>query len=339
MRYFGSKASTVDSVVELALDGITARTAADAFGGLGTIAAALRRHQIRVTTCDVLEMPHAFQHTRVVCSTMPKYLGVRRHLNLASREAVVEHLRQQRNPRSWIVREFATKRMFFTPENAAPIAGAWDEIRRWEANGWLSPSERCHLVASFVDAVDACANTAGTYYAYLKQWDRKALRPFSLSLLPVPSGLPSGQALQGDACDRLKGREFDLLYLDPPYTGRDYARYYHLPESLALLQQPCTNPESVAGLPMTIGEATRQFRQALKLDYLQSLVEQVNWKRLVVQYCDGAYIPLSQLRTYLSGQGNMKEHTLNTLGYTTTSRQRRSQHNVFIVDRFASPTS
>lgn len=333
MRYFGSKSSTVDTVVRLALAGMLVETAADAFGGLGTIAAALRRQQVQVTTCDILKMPLAFQHVRVVCSAVPRYLCVRRQLDLDSTEAVLEHLRRRRNPRSWIVREFAKERRFFTLDNAEQIAGAWHEIQRWDTYGWLSTSERSHLVASLINAVDACANTAGTYYAYLKQWHRKALHPFSLSLLPVQSGLPSGQTLYGDALDRLKGHSFDLLYLDPPYTDRDYARYYHFPESLAQLCQPDTNPNSVSGVPKTIGEATPKFRQALRLEYQQRLIENVCWKRLVVQYCDDAFTPLSQLRDYLSAQGRLQEYTLNTLGYTTTSRHRRSKHHVFIVDR------
>lgn len=339
MRYFGSKSSTVEAVVELALDRMQIRTAADAFGGLGTIGAALRQHNIRVTTCDILSMPHAFQHTRVVCSSMPRYLRVRRNLNLESREAMLKHLLQQRNPHSWIVSEFAKERMFFTVDNAVRIAGAWDEIRRWNNNGWLSPSERSHLVASFIDAADACANTAGTYYAHLKNLDRKALRPFLMSLLPVPSGLPAGQALRGDALEALQGRKFDLLYLDPPYNDRDYARYYHLPESLAHLRRPRTNPDSLAGLPQTIGVESAQFRRAMRLDYLQSLLELVDWKRVVVQYCDDAFIPLPNLRACLKAHGTMREYGLNALGYTTTSRQRRTRHHVFIVDRPTGSTS
>ena len=268
---------------------------------------------------------------------MPRYLRVRRNLNLDSSEAMLDHLLQRRNPRSWIVSEFAKQRMFFTVDNAVRIAGAWDEIRRWDNNGWLSTSERAHLVASFIDAVDACANTAGTYYAHLKHWDRKALRPFSLSLLPVSKGLPRGEALRGDALDTLRGREFDLLYLDPPYNDRDYARYYHLPESLAQLRRPLTNSRSRAGVPQTIGVESAQFRQAMKLDYLQSLLTQVGWKRVVVQYCDNAFIPLPDLRTCLKEQGKMREYEINALGYTTTSRKRRSRHHVFIVDRPAGP--
>lgn len=333
MRYFGSKSSTVQSVLNLALAARRIRTAADAFGGLGTIGASLRQHNIHVTTCDVLAMPHAFQHSRISCSTIPNYRRVRRHLNLASRDALLTYLRQRRNPRSWLVREFAIERMFFTRENAARIAGAWDEIRRWNDEGLLSISERSHLVASLVDSVDACANTAGTYYAHLKQWDRKALRPFSLSLMPVPRGLPRGRALHGDALESLRGLDFDLLYLDPPYNGRDYARYYHLPESLAKLRRPSTNPNSLAGLPRVIGNESLQFRQAIKIDYLRMLVEQVGWRRLVVQYCSDGFIPITELRATLKSYGSMKEHKIEALGYTTKSQQRRYEHHVFIVDR------
>lgn len=333
MRYFGSKASTVETVLSLALNKRNVRTAADAFGGLGTIGGALRRHRIDVTTCDVLSMPHAFQYSRVVCSAVPSYRSVCRVLNIGSRNELLNYLRQRRNPRSWIVKEFSKNRMFFTFENAAQIAGVWDEIKNWNENGLLTTGERSHLVASLIESVDLCANTAGTYYAHLKHWDRKALRPFDMKFLPVASGLPRGHALKGDALESLSGRKFDLLYLDPPYNSRDYARYYHLPESLAQLKRPRTSKDSIAGLPETIGPESAQIRKAKTIEYLAQLLERVQWRRTVVQYSSNGHIPLPQLRSCLTAHGSVSEHQVEALSYTTMSRRRQSHHHVFIVDR------
>lgn len=336
MRYFGSKSSTVKDVVGLALEGRRFRTAADAFGGLGIIGEALRNRGVRVTTCDVLSMPHAFQHSKVVCSARPRFLKVRRHLGLDSVGDVVGWLESRRNKQSWIVREFAKDRLFFKEENAIRIAGAWDEVRSWNERGLLSESERKHLVASLVNSVDAVANTAGTYYAHLKNLDRRAKRDFRLALLPVSAGRPVGSAILGDALESLQNRSFGLLYLDPPYNSRDYSRYYHLPESLSKLSRPHTDPNSRSGVPIRIRSETQQFRQALKLDYIEQLVSRVRWRRLVVQYCEDGFIPLSGLRSCLSSHGQVREHRLNALGYTSKSRERITKHHVFIVDR---PTS
>lgn len=333
MRYFGSKSSTVDEVVGLALGGRRFRTAADAFGGLGTIGEALRRREIKVTTCDLLSMPHAFQHSKVVCAATPRYLAVRQRHGLSSTDDVLARLRSRTNSRSWIVREFSRERMFFTTENASRIAGAWDEIRRWNEQGLLSVSEKLHLVASLINSLDAVANTAGTYYAFLKNWDRKATRSFQLDLLPIARGYPVGRAIHGDALASLEGRYFGLLYLDPPYNDRDYSRYYHLPESLSKLERPVTDADSVSGVPVRPDPSTTQFRRALKLDYIEALAAKIRWQRLVVQYCDDGHIPLSDLRRSLREHGRMREYRLDALGYTTRSQERNTRHHVFIVDR------
>jgi adenine-specific DNA-methyltransferase len=332
-RYFGSKHSSASQVAQLATDGFSGTTAADAFGGLGTIGAVLKGSGFKVTTCDVLKLPNAFQHARIVCQERPRFSRLRRATGLKSADAMLEHLDTRRADRSWLVTEFSTQRQFFTRDNASRIAGAWNAIKRWEEGDLLSDSERKYLLASFLNSMDPCANTAGTYYAHLKQWHRKALKPFQMKWIPVQVGVAGGQALMGDALEVLKGKTFDLLYLDPPYNRRDYSRYYHLPESLASLKRPDTNPASASGVPMKMLDASPLIRQSAEASYLQELISAVQWKRLVVQYCEGSQIPMSELREILSEAGRLQEHVLPALGYTTASQARQHKHHVFIVDQ------
>lgn len=331
-RYFGSKHSSAAQVAALCMQGFTGSTAADAFGGLGTIGAVLKRIGFKVTTCDVLAMPNAFQHARIVCQSRPRFTRLRQQTELKTAEDVLEHLNARRSERSWLVSEFSEQRPFFTRENATRIAGAWNTIRRWEEAGWLTESDRKFLVASLLNSMDPCANTAGTYYAYLKQWHRKALRPFQMKWIPIQEGVAGGRAMIGDALDCLKGKNFDLLYLDPPYNNRDYSRYYHLPESLALLKRPITNPDSVSGVPIQMPPASPLIRNSAEASYLDKLISQVHWRRLVVQYCDGSHIPMSHMREILHAKGKVQEHILPSLGYRTSAGARQQSHHVFIVD-------
>lgn len=338
-RYFGSKQTSAQQVAQLATCGFSGTTAADAFGGLGTIGAVLKGSGFKVTTCDVLQMPNAFQHARIVCQGRPRFTRLRGHTGLQTVSDILQHLDSRSARRSWLVKEFSTERQFFTQDNAARIAGAWNTIKRWNEGGLLTESERKFLLASFLNSMDACANTAGTYYAHLKQWHRKALRPFRMQWLPVQEGTAGGQAIIGDALDRLRGRSFDLLYLDPPYNSRDYSRYYHLPESLASLQRPDTNPLSASGVPLQMLDASPLIRKSAEAAYLQELILAVHWKRLVVQYCDGSHIPMEELRAILRAVGKVQEHILPALGYTTSTKKRQHAHYVFIVDHATRKTA
>ena len=332
-RYFGSKQSSAAQVALLATTGFSGTTAADAFGGLGTIGAVLKGSGLKVTTCDVLKLPNAFQHARIVCQVRPRFTRLREATGLQTASAILEHLDTRRDNRSWLVTEFSTQRQFFTRDNASRIAGAWNAIKRWNEDGLLSESERKYLLASFLNSMDPCANTAGTYYAHLKQWHRKALKPFQMKWIPVQAGVAGGQALVGDALNVLRGKTFDLLYLDPPYNRRDYSRYYHLPESLASLKRPDTNPDSASGVPIQMLDASSLIRKSAEASYLHELIYAVHWKRLVVQYCEGSEIPMSELRKMLSEAGKLQEHVLPALGYTTAANARKHKHHVFIIDK------
>lgn len=332
-RYFGSKASTAPLVADLAWDGFSPVTVADAFGGLGNMGAEFKRRGCKVTTCDILSFPNSFQHARIACQRIPSFLTVRKELGIDGVPQLLEVLNTTNKPSRWFIREYSDTRQFFTPENARRIGAAWAEIIRWNRKGWLSDSERKYVIASLINSADACANTAGTYYAYLKNWDRKALKPFVMQWLPVEAGQNAGVALQGDALECLADKKFDLLYLDPPYNARDYSRFYHLPETLAKLKTVRIDSDSKAGQPLQRSTMGTAIRNAMRPPYLVSLIDAVRWKRLVVQYAEGAYIPLKQLHNVLNEFGDVVTHEIPATGYRTTKGTRQQKHHVFIVDR------
>ncbi|WP_204273992.1 DNA adenine methylase, partial [Stenotrophomonas maltophilia] len=68
---------------------------------------------------------------------------------------------------------------------------------------------------------DKVANTAGTYYAFLKAFDRKALKPIVLEPLPISNNGFENSCHLLDAQQVSGATEADILYLDPPYNVRD----------------------------------------------------------------------------------------------------------------------
>jgi adenine-specific DNA-methyltransferase len=331
-RYFGSKASTAATVADIALSGIRPRTACDAFGGLANIGAELKRRGCKVTACDLLASANAFQYARIHCSSVPSFQMVRDQLGIPTLVELAAILNERTAPRSWFVHEYSKVRHFFTGRNAAKIAGAWLTIAQWNRSGWLSDGERKYVVASLINCADSVANTAGTYYAYLKHWHRKALRPFKFEWFPVEHATYEGSALMGDALQCLKGKYFDLLYLDPPYNERDYSRYYHLPETLAGLRAKRIDPESTCGQPIRRSNLGPSIRAAMELSYIEELISATRWRRLVVQYAHGAHIPLRQLRRSLAHFGHITEHQVRALRYRTTTGSRAQTHYVFVVN-------
>lgn len=332
-RYFGSKASTASPVADLALDGYERASIADAFGGLGNIGAEFKLRGCTVTACDLLRFPSAFQHVRLVCEGIPSFDKVRLHLKAENPEDLLTHLNSKCEPNSWFAHEYSVSRSFFSHSNASSIAGAWQEITSWIKLGLIDDNEIKFLTASLLNSMDTVANTAGTYYAYLKSWDRKALKDFQFSWYNGVVKGPRGTTLNGDAFKCLSGKSFDVLYLDPPYNARDYSRYYHLPETLAGFEEVEIDTDSMCGQPTKRSTSGESVRTAMKLPYLTSLIRSIDWKRLVVQYAEGAYISLDELSNELAHYGTMKVHQVSALGYQSKNGARKQIHHVFIIDK------
>lgn len=332
-RYFGSKASTANIVTDLALVGLDGiNTVADAFGGLGNIGAEFKKRGHAVTTCDLLAFPHAFQHVRIECQKRPSFRKLRSELGVCSEQDIVKMLNSPDLASAWFKTEYSDQRLFFTEENALRIGSAWSKICIWSESDWISKNEEKFLIASLLNSLDAVANTAGTYYAHLKGLGRKPLKTFNFKWLDITDGPIAGTSLQGDALECLKGKKFDILYLDPPYNDRDYSRYYHLPETLSQLKEIDIDSSSKAGLPVSRPTAGSFIRSAMRLPYLAELIESVTWERLVVQYADGAYIPLSDLKNLLCQYGELEITEIQALGYQSRNGSRKQAHHVFVVN-------
>ncbi len=332
-RYFGSKASTASVVADAALDGYEGASIADAFGGLGNIGAEFKVRGCVVTACDLLSFPNTFQYVRLVCEAKPEFRKVVNYLGVDNADDLLAHLNSKTLPESWLVSEYASHRKFFTISNADSIAGVWNEIRAWIQLELLNTEELKFLTASFLNSMDAVANTAGTYYAYLKSWDRKSLKTFNFSWYDGLVKGPRGSALRGDALTCLAGKSFDILYLDPPYNSRDYSRYYHLPETLANYKEVIVDPNSKCGQPIERSKVGVGIREAMKLPYLNAMITSVNWRRLVVQYAEGAHISLEALAQELSSHGRLHVHEVSALGYQSKNGARKQTHHVFIIDK------
>lgn len=329
MRYLGSKALIAEELIELIGPG-EGSSFCDPFGGMATVSAMAKKNGCHVATGDILTCPYSFQVARIECSRRLAFQRLRKLHGFADFESLVGHLNKRAAQNGWLIDEFSSKRRFFTRGNAERIEGARIEIAQWDAEKALTPMERAVLVASLVHSMDRVANTAGTYYAHLKEFSRKAQRPFFFELIsPIP-GSSTCSAHLVPAAELVTAQEWDVLYLDPPYNERCYAGYYHLPETISRLETPSCQGKS--GSPAGLSRPKSAFnRPAMAVQALEALLAGAKAKKVVFHYSAEGLIPLSASRRLLSEFGNVREHALVAPGYTTQSRRRRSEHIVQIA--------
>ena len=98
-----------------------------------------------------------------------------------------------------------------------------------------------YLLASLLEGIPFVSNITGTYGAYLKEWDRRALKKFELIRLNVIDNNCDNECYNTDSNKLIEQISGDILYLDPPYNERQYLPNYHLLETIAKYDNPIIN--------------------------------------------------------------------------------------------------
>jgi adenine-specific DNA-methyltransferase len=331
VRYFGSKRSTVEALYDLVSAKVRCGSFCDPFGGIGVVGSFFKSHGYRVCSGDILSFAHYFQAASIQASRFPTFSRLCAALGLRGARGVVDSLNTAKRRSGWFVREYSEKRRFFTAENASKIEGCRVLINRWQRRHLLSNVEHAILKASLINSMDRVANTAGTYYAYLKGWHRKSLQQFSLRMVSPTPGVPGCRAVLAEARTVAGLEHWDVLYLDPPYNSRSYDAYYHLPETVALGTTPKTSGK--AGIPMRPRKESLFNRPAEAVRALEDVLLNAQFRVLVFHYSDGGIIPKADLIRIFSSIGRTQSHTLTGLGYNTAHKRRVVKHSVYVVER------
>ena len=102
----------------------------------------------------------------------------------------------------------------------------------------MSKREFDILLASLIYSFDKCANTVGHYEAYIKNGTISDTFKFDLIEPAVSSDKKYIQIYREDANLLAKRITADIVYIDPPYSSRQYSRFYHLIETIVKWDRP-----------------------------------------------------------------------------------------------------
>jgi adenine-specific DNA-methyltransferase len=329
MRYFGSKAGTLDDVYGLIADLIPSGTFCDPFGGIAVVGERFKRAGYVVHSGDLLRCAHSFQVAKLVYDDLPEFASLTTDLDWMSRRHIEGYFGSLPPRYGWVYREFALKRQYFTTQNAAAIDSVRLSIDKLARAKLISANEQSYLRACLIESADRVANTAGTYYAYLKDWTRKALKPFSFKLIQPATGGSRCTAELVDAAVLSSRRHYDVLYLDPPYNERDYERYYHFPETLARGSSPRATGKS--GVPAIVRTYSRFTRPLFAAQALGELLDGCSYQLLALHYSDDGLIAPGEIQELLKRRGRVQRHEILAPGYSTAGRARRTRHVLYLV--------
>jgi adenine-specific DNA-methyltransferase len=319
MRYIGSKASTAQWLTNfVAKHAPNATSLSDPFAGTCTVSRAFKRVGYKVVTGDLLKLSHTIQMATVGLNRPPAFAGIIDRLaskrdGVDCADVVLGHLNALRGRRRYFSKHFSASsgRLFFTDANAAKLDAVREEIAEWSADGTINEAEEAYLLTALVFAADKVANTAGTYYAYLKTLSRKAVKTLKLVPPLLADNRKRNLCFLADAREVVARQSADVLYLDPPYNERDYSGYYHLPDSIIRNDRP--EPGGRSGAPT--------LRRSEKSDFCRPARAEAAFERLVGE-AKARYILVHYTTTGLIGNGD-RSRTETCRSARTRRRRKR----------------
>lgn len=195
------------------------------------------------------------------------------------------------------------ERRYFTERNAAAIDAVRAQIAAWAADGLLTDREEQLLIADLISAANRVANIAGTYGCFLSKWQNSSHQPLQLKSRDLKKETTELVTTVADVA-QLQPTARDLVYLDPPYTKRQYASYYHILETIAVGDEP--EVAGVSGLRPWKDKASVFCYKAKALDALLSLVERLASRRVLISYSCEGHVGLEELCAGLERCGTVE---------------------------------
>ncbi|MFC2992943.1 DNA adenine methylase [Halomonas tibetensis] len=203
------------------------------------------------------------------------------------------------------------ERRYFTEDNAARIDAMRTLISGWREANLIDEIEERLLIADLFGALNRVANIAGTFGCFLSKWTSQSQEKIAMRCRELKATSVCVQATVGDVFD-VHNSPQDLVYLDPPYTKRQYASYYHILETVALDDEP--RVEGVAGLRPWKDRASDFCYKTRALKTLSQLVSNLEAQKILLSYSSEGHICMEEMKAELSKISDFTIHPMGEIG-------------------------
>ncbi|MBU3812805.1 MAG: DNA adenine methylase, partial [Candidatus Niameybacter stercoravium] len=187
MRYIGSKNNLLENIKQVIEENINECVTVfmDIFSGTGIVGEYFKK-EYRILSNDMLYFSYILQQAKLENNCIPQFEGLK-NIGIEDPLNYLENEVFEITDEFFITRNYAPykqcERMYFTVENAARIDFIRITLNKWKEQELIDNKEFAYLLASLIEAVPFISNISGTYGAYLKSWDKRALG--QLKLRPV----------------------------------------------------------------------------------------------------------------------------------------------------------
>lgn len=302
MRYIGGKSLMLDNIASV----IRERTKdvsviTDIFSGTGVVAQSLKSRGYAVNSNDILYFSYVLNKGTLEMNepVSPRLREIINHLN---------HLSVENSPwfdigDAFIYQNYSPhdgcERMYFQCDNAIRIDLIRQEIER--LGNQLTENEYFYLLALLINAVPYVSNITGTYGAYLKYWDKRTYNNLTLEEIPIERSEIECHCYNMEAQKLAEMVESDLVYLDPPYNGRQYLPNYHVLETIARYDNP--RIKGVTGQRDDPERISDFCKKGKAKDTFMKLFQSLNCRYLLLSYNNEGLLTTEEMSQLLQEVG------------------------------------
>ena len=183
--------------------------------------------------------------------------------------------------------------MYFTVENGRRIDFIRDKIDDWLGAKLITETEYNYLVSALIQAVPFISNITGTYGAFLKKWDKRALGKLVMKPLAVTNNYRKNRSYNENSNQLIRRMDADIVYIDTPYNSRQYASNYHLLENIARNNKPVLKGKTKIFDWQELRSDYSMKKRALQA--MEDLIKNIKSRHIVLSYSNEGIIPEKEL--------------------------------------------
>lgn len=327
MRYYGNKTKLlpfIENVVKsTGINGTS--NFVDLFSGTSSVGRHFKKLGYTVISNDNLEFSYAISKTYIELNEQPLFTKLCKELRVSDFDCIFDYLNTNKDYiEGFIYNHYSPNggRMYFTDLNALKIDTNRTLFEEWKNEGLITELEYYYLLTSLLQAINLVSNVPGTYAAYLKTWDKRALNPLVLQPIEIIKSNNNNKAYKRNANDIISYISPDILYLDPPYNSRQYASNYFILELVA--------EGWFDSVPEIYGETGMRKYENQKSDYaskskalsaMQDLISKsLKSKCILLSYSNEGIIPIYKLQETLEKVGKVTIYRQNHKRYKSINQ-------------------
>lgn len=312
MRYIGCKTLLLDNIKTVIDENApNAQSLCDVFSGTATVARYFKKWY-EVYSNDLLYFSYVLQRGTIENDSVPKFEKLKKAVSIQDpieyfNSMDVVDMEILDHDRRFFQNTYAPTggRMYVTDENALRIDFARNTVEDWYKSGHLTDDEYYYLVACVVEGVPFVSNTSGTYGAYHKDWERRSYKKYEVFRLDVNTNGKKNKSYNCDGVELLKHIKGDILYIDPPYNGRQYLPNYHVLETAAIYDFP--EVRGVTGQRPYENKKSDFCLKTKVVSAFDKLINNAEFRHIILSYSTDGLMSVSEIEEVMKRYG--KEST------------------------------